>query len=265
MAEKRPMQTARIKIISMGDAEVGKSCLIKRFCEKRFVSKYMGTIGIDYGVTKSEINGQEIKINIFDMAGHPLFYEVRNEFYKDSQGAILAYDVTSRSSFESLPHWIEEMKKNIGPSSEANNLVVYVCATKIDIGNRKVDELEGRMWAEQNGYHYFETSAHTGKNVDELFKALFKSVVNRLEGANVAPVTAAFSKEQADAVRKLRTGRNDHERLGVPQGASRDDINKAYRKLAVILHPDKCTMPGSEEAFKILVSARASLLTNARH
>lgn len=41
---------------------------------------------------------------------------------------------------------------------------------QIDIGNRKVDELEGRMWAEQNGYHYFETSAHTGKNVDELFK-----------------------------------------------------------------------------------------------
>eukprot|EP00118_Oscarella_pearsei_P005404 m.24867 g.24867 ORF g.24867 m.24867 type:complete len:61 (+) comp28689_c0_seq3:43-225(+) len=52
MTDRRLKQTARIKIISLGDAEVGKSCLIKRFCEKRFVSKYMGTIGIDYGVTK---------------------------------------------------------------------------------------------------------------------------------------------------------------------------------------------------------------------
>ena len=40
----------------------------------------------------------------------------------------------------------------------------------------------------------------------------------------------------------------------------RDDINKAYRRLAVLLHPDKSVAPGSEEAFKVLVSARTALL-----
>ncbi|KAH9492609.1 DnaJ sub C member 27-B, partial [Bulinus truncatus] len=65
----------RVKIISMGNAEVGKSCIIKRYCEKRFVNKYLTTIGIDYGVTKVSLKDRDIKVNIFDMAGHPLFYE----------------------------------------------------------------------------------------------------------------------------------------------------------------------------------------------
>ncbi|XP_015472208.2 dnaJ homolog subfamily C member 27, partial [Parus major] len=74
---KEPRKALRVKVISMGNAEVGKSCIIKRYCEKRFVPKYLATIGIDYGVTKVQIRDREIKVNIFDMAGHPFFYEVR--------------------------------------------------------------------------------------------------------------------------------------------------------------------------------------------
>lgn len=38
------------KITSVGNQEVGKSCLIKRYCEGRFVKRYISTIGVDYGV-----------------------------------------------------------------------------------------------------------------------------------------------------------------------------------------------------------------------
>ena len=40
------------KITSVGNSEVGKSCLIKRYCEGRFVKRYISTIGVDYGVKK---------------------------------------------------------------------------------------------------------------------------------------------------------------------------------------------------------------------
>ena len=46
--------------------------------------------------------------------------------------------------------------------------------------------------------------------------------------------------------------------------SNRDEINKAFRKLSVLLHPDKSVAPGSEEAFKILVQARTALLKIAR-
>ena len=42
-------QAKRMKIISFGSEAVGKSCLVKRFCEEKFVSKYISTIGVDFG------------------------------------------------------------------------------------------------------------------------------------------------------------------------------------------------------------------------
>ncbi len=54
----------------MGNAEVGKSCLIKRYCEGRFIKRYISTIGIDYGVKKMELKGKSISINFFDLSGN---------------------------------------------------------------------------------------------------------------------------------------------------------------------------------------------------
>lgn len=74
----------RIKIISMGAGACGKSCLIKRFCEERFVTKYIATIGVDYGVKPVTVDGIDVRVNFWDLSGHPEFFEVRNEFYKVS-------------------------------------------------------------------------------------------------------------------------------------------------------------------------------------
>ena len=47
----------------------------------------------DASFKQVNIKDREVKLNIFDMSGHPIFHEVRNEFYKDTQGAILVFDV----------------------------------------------------------------------------------------------------------------------------------------------------------------------------
>lgn len=246
----------------MGNAEVGKSCIIKRYCEKRFVHKYLATIGIDYGVSKVTIQEREVKVNIFDMAGHPIFYEVRNEFYKDTQGALLVFDVSDRKSFESLDHWLMEMKNEMGNQNDHDNVVVCVCANKIDI-KRAVDESEGRLWADSKGFQYFETSAQNGDGVNDVFQALFEGVVTAIEnGGRKMPVQTqlGYTKDQIEAIQRLKNAKGDYERLGLQHGASKDEVNKAYRRLAVLLHPDKNVAPGSEEAFKILVAARTALL-----
>ncbi|XP_068706699.1 dnaJ homolog subfamily C member 27-like isoform X1 [Montipora foliosa] len=259
----------RIKIISMGNAETGKSCIIKRYCEKRFVSKYMTTIGIDYGVTKVSIDDKEVKVNIFHMAGHPVFYEVRNEFYKDTQGAMLVYDVGNRESFESLDSWLEEIRRDIGNPTDLEGVVFTVCANKVDCRKRVVEEAEGQLWANSHGFYYFETSAQTGEGINDMFQTLFKSVLTAMENGGrpvgiSAPTTVGYTKEQAEAIQRLKTAKDNYARLGLTAGASRDDINRAYRKLAVLIHPDKSLAPGSEDAFKALVNARAALLQNHR-
>jgi GTPase SAR1 family protein len=66
-----PAKPTRIKIVSMGDMAVGKSCIIKRYCEERFVQKYISTIGIDYGVKPHNLKGTDVRINFWDMSGNP--------------------------------------------------------------------------------------------------------------------------------------------------------------------------------------------------
>ena len=152
-------QLLRFKVVSLGNVNVGKSCLIKRYCEKRFVPKYMATIGIDYGVTRIRIRNYDIRMNIFDFSGHPLFYEVRNEFYRDVQGILLVFDVSNRRSFESLESWLTEMKKELSLHSNGHksSVIVFVIGNKNDL-KRTVDENEAKLWANVRGYQYFETS-----------------------------------------------------------------------------------------------------------
>ncbi|XP_068864774.1 dnaJ homolog subfamily C member 27 isoform X2 [Aphelocoma coerulescens] len=224
---KEPRKALRVKVISMGDAEVGKSCIIKRYCEKRFVSKYLATIGIDYGVTKVQIRDREIKVNIFDMAGHPFFYEVRNEFYKDTQGVILVYDVGSKESFDSLDSWLAEMKQELGPHGNMENVVFVVCANK----------------------------------------TFYSAIVDLCDNGGKRPPGSSgigFTREQADAIRRIRNSKDSWDTLGVKPGASREEVTRAYRRLAVLLHPDKCAAPGSEDAFKAVVGARTALLKNIK-
>jgi DnaJ family protein C protein 27 len=58
-----------IQLISVGDTKVGKSCIIKRYCEGRFVQKYITTIGVDYGVKKVTVSGRKVAVNFFDLSG----------------------------------------------------------------------------------------------------------------------------------------------------------------------------------------------------
>jgi len=101
----------RIKILSIGSTGSGKSCLIKRYCEERFVSKYIATIGVDYGVKAVQVDGVDVRVNFWDLSGMQEFFEIRNEFYKETQGILLVFDITSKESFQECDNWLAEATK----------------------------------------------------------------------------------------------------------------------------------------------------------
>lgn len=59
---------------------------------------------------------------------------MRNEFYKDTQGVILVYDVGQKESFDALDAWLAEMKQELGPHGNMENIVFVVCANKVSCG-----------------------------------------------------------------------------------------------------------------------------------
>jgi DnaJ family protein C protein 27 len=137
---------------------VGKSCLIKRYCEEKFVERYIQTIGIDYGVKKLKIKGQTVAINFFDKSGNEDYRLIRTEFYADASGCLMVFDLDNRDSFNSLVHWEDEMRK--GSGIDMTRLKVVVCGNKCDTkGSREVKTQDAQKWAKGKGWEYFETSA----------------------------------------------------------------------------------------------------------
>lgn len=165
----------RIKILSMGDKQTGKSCLIKRYCEGKFEPNYIGTIGIDYGVKKVYVDQTELRVNFWDLSGDEHYLDVRNEFYKDSQGVILVYDVNLRETFDRLQKWLEEGKKYQLP----NHIPIIVVGNKSDVNQRQVSYKEGENFALEKGYSFYETSSLTGDYVNEMFEHLFSEVLKK--------------------------------------------------------------------------------------
>ena len=123
-----------MKLISVGDVEVGKSCLIKRYCEGSFVEDYITTIGIDYGVKKVPFNDCLVNINIFDLSGDDDYKTVRTEYYRDSMGVLMVYDVNIQETFDSLGKWEKE--------AERNGLDLSKCVVVV-LGNKTIDAKVG--------------------------------------------------------------------------------------------------------------------------
>ena len=171
-----PQKKLHIKLISVGDVEVGKSCLIKRYCEGSFVSDYITTIGIDYGVKKVPFNDCQVCINIFDLSGDDDYKVVRKLYYKDTLGVLMVYDTNIKVTFDSLEKWEKEAKAN---GLDLSKCVVLLMGNKTDLKKKEVKTETAKEWAKSRGYKFFEGSAKDGKNVAEAFKYLFENMFNK--------------------------------------------------------------------------------------
>ena len=155
-----------LKYVIVGDASVGKSNLLLRYTHGEFREEYQLTIGVEFGSKNLVINNNIYRIQIWDTAGQENFRSITRSYYKNSACALIVYDITRRLSFESLSDWIEDCK-----NSSPKTVVMVLVGNKCDLAqNREVNEEEGREFAEKHGMLFFETSAKTGQNVEEVFK-----------------------------------------------------------------------------------------------
>ncbi|XP_054579594.1 ras-related protein Rab-43 isoform X3 [Eptesicus fuscus] len=121
------------KLVLVGDASVGKTCVVQRFKTGAFSERQSSTIGVDFTMKTLEIQGKRVKLQIWDTAGQERFRTITQSYYRSANGAILAYDITKRSSFLSVPHWIEDVRKYAGSNIVQLLIGIYMC-TYLTIG-----------------------------------------------------------------------------------------------------------------------------------
>ena len=80
--------------VIVGDVAVGKSCLLLQFLERTFVPDHDVTLGVEFGTKAFMLNGQQVKLHIWDTAGLETFRSITRSYYRGAAGAVLVYDVT---------------------------------------------------------------------------------------------------------------------------------------------------------------------------
>jgi DnaJ family protein C protein 27 len=157
----RLREPSRVKLLVMGEPGVGKTAIIKRWITGEFSSKYEPTIGIDFYSKLVD----SLSVGIWDLSGHPEFFEVRNDFYKETNGLLRVYDVTNKRSFDSMDMWLREANK-----CGATSAYLAVCGTKADLKTRRgVQKSEAESWCQSRRFEYFEVSASSGQGINDMF------------------------------------------------------------------------------------------------
>ncbi len=154
-----------LKVVVAGDGTVGKTSLIRQYCEGRFEASRVATIGVDFQTKTVQLKQGTVKLSIWDMAGQDHFASVRTGFYRGSRSAALVYDVTQPETFANLPKWHQEILKVVP------NQKFLVVGNKSDL-NPDHDPTPAKLFAKEINAPFVMTSAKTGEYVPHLFKFL---------------------------------------------------------------------------------------------
>lgn len=162
-----------LKLLIIGESNVGKSSILLRFTEDEFHENMQSTVGMDYKIKQITIDGNTVKLAIWDTAGQERFRTLTPSYYRDGQGAILMYDVTDRHTFVKLDTWLNELNTYCNKTE----IVKMVVGNKIDLPNREVSTEEGLQFARRHQTLYIESSAKTADGVKCCFEELVQKII----------------------------------------------------------------------------------------
>ena len=159
------------KYIIIGDTNVGKSCLLLQFTDRRFRPDHDLTIGVEFGARLVQLEGKQLKLQGWDTAGQEAFRSITRTYYRGATGSLLVYDVARRETFEHVGRWLEEARANGNP-----HMVVALIGNKADLERREVSTAEGEEFAKKHNLLFLETSAKTAMNVEEAFMVVARKI-----------------------------------------------------------------------------------------
>lgn len=179
------------------------------------------TIGAAFLTQSVIVDGDTVKFEIWDTAGQerysslapmvrvagrlfhglkrnlkPYSVQCNQKYYRGAKAGIVAYDITSRASFDRAKSWVTELQQ-----SGSAGMVIALAGNKADMSTqREVPEEEAQAYATEMGLLFMETSAKTDFNVTELFAAVAKKLPRAAPAdAGQDSITLGGSEENKDA------------------------------------------------------------------
>ena len=173
----KQINTYSIKILTLGESTVGKTSIVTKLCDDTFTGQQMATTGIDSRQFTIKYNEDTVvHISLWDTAGQERFNNITKQYFNKVDGILLVYDITSRTSFNKIHNWINEINNVITP----NELGIVLLGNKNDLElQREVQKDEGSVLGKELNMPFFETSAKTGKNLKESIALLSQIAIKK--------------------------------------------------------------------------------------
>ncbi|OXU25601.1 hypothetical protein TSAR_013694 [Trichomalopsis sarcophagae] len=183
-------ETARIKVVLVGDGAVGKTSLIVSYSTNGFPPEYEPTAFDNYNVVVN-VDGQPINIQLCDTAGQDDFDPLRSLCYPETDVFLICYSIVSPASYHSVAtKWISEVQRH------CPNTPVILVGTKSDLrsdvrlalqlaryGQAPITTTQGHQLAHRIGASsYVETSALTQQDLKEAFDQAIVSALSMRRG-----------------------------------------------------------------------------------
>jgi len=166
-----------LKILVIGDMGAGKTCLVNQFLNNKFDSTYKATISCEFAVKNLEIEGEKIKVQIWDIAGQDRLGGISKLYCRDAVGAVVVYDILDEPSFQNVEEWKRQIDSHV-VLPDGSPLPMVLLANKYDrveeISNSERIKHSKKEFIEDFSVDHcfmgaFQTSAKSGLNVEESF------------------------------------------------------------------------------------------------
>ena len=176
-----------LKILLIGDSQVGKTSLLLKYTEHVFPEEHIATIGVEYKDKFILKDNYNIRLQIWDTAGQERFHSITKNIYRNANGVLFVYDITNQESFSNIKNWIKDLQ-NVG-----NDIKGVIIGNKIDLEQKRDIS---KQYLEEIGKKYnmpiLETSAKQSINVNEGFELLVNEL---LKGKNENQIVEMFSRK----------------------------------------------------------------------
>lgn len=180
--------TLDIKVVVLGAKNVGKTCLINRYCNGVFTDKTKSTIGAGFYTHTTNVNGTSVSMMLWDTAGEERFRAVTPSLLRGTGGVVLAFDLFEPRSLEELDVYYDMYATNVGIDTTEDSPILLL-GNKSDLGAPVLTDDTVKLWMERhNVYHYYKVSAKTGDNVDVAFQEFTERLVTIMTTATRMPI-----------------------------------------------------------------------------
>ena len=168
--------TTPLKLLLVGQYGVGKSSFFNRYFEKKF-HPYVLSFSLDVKKKIVYYKGYNLILQMWDLVYSERMRGLLPDYYIKCKGILFVIDLTDKKSFDFINNERESIKRNC-KEEQIEHFIYYLIGTKCDL-KREISKEEAINYCNQYGYNYFECSALTGENVNEIMSCLLRDIIER--------------------------------------------------------------------------------------